>query len=46
MKSMIHEFKQYTSAPGKADALRARFLATTMPIFERLGIRVVSVFAP
>lgn len=43
---MIHEFKQYTPAPGKADALRARFLATTMPIFKRLGIRVVSVFAP
>ncbi|WP_219216284.1 NIPSNAP family protein [Variovorax boronicumulans] len=43
---MIHEFKQYTPAPGKADALRTRFLATTLPIFERLGIPVVSVFAP
>ncbi|MDM0088219.1 MULTISPECIES: NIPSNAP family protein [unclassified Variovorax] len=30
----------------KADALRARFLSTTLPIFERLGIHVVSVFAP
>lgn len=43
---MIYEFKQYTPVPGKAAALRARFLAATMPIFERLGIHVVSVFAP
>ena len=43
---MIYEFKQYTPHPGKADALRERFWQWTVPIFQRLGIRVVSVYAP
>ncbi len=43
---LIFEFKQYTPHPGKADALRERFWQWTVPTFQRLGIRVVSVFAP
>ena len=43
---MIHEFKQYVPVRGKAAAQRARPLATEMPIFERLGNHVMSVFAP
>lgn len=38
---MLHELKRYEANPGKADALRARFLAVTVPIFTRLGITVV-----
>lgn len=38
---MLHELKRYQAHPGKADALRARFIATTVPIFARLGISVV-----
>jgi len=37
---MIHELKRYQAHPGKADALRARFVAVTVPIFARLGITV------
>ncbi|MBO9354865.1 NIPSNAP family protein [Bordetella petrii] len=38
---MIYELKKYTANPGKAEALRERFAACTMPIFKRLGIEVV-----
>lgn len=38
---MIHELKRYEAHPQKADALRARFLAVTVPIFKRVGIKVV-----
>ena len=38
---MIHELRKYTPHPGKGPALLARFEATTMPIFERLGIRLL-----
>lgn len=37
---MIHELKCYQAHPDKADALRARFLSVTLPIFSRLGITV------
>lgn len=39
---MLHELKRYEAHPGKADALRARFLAVTVPIFNRLGIKVLN----
>jgi hypothetical protein len=38
---MIYEFKTYKAAPGKVDALIARFREKTLPIFSRLGIEVV-----
>lgn len=38
---MLHELKRYEAHPGKADALRARFIAVTVPIFTRLGIKVL-----
>ena len=38
---MIHELKRYVAHEGKSDALVRRFQQVTMPIFERLGIRVV-----
>lgn len=37
---MIYELKRYTPHVGKADALRERILHVTLPIFERLGMRV------
>ncbi|WP_439587145.1 NIPSNAP family protein [Hydrogenophaga sp.] len=37
---MIHELKRYEANLHKADALRARFLTVTLPIFSRLGITV------
>jgi heme-degrading monooxygenase HmoA len=37
---MIVEFKTYRATPGNVDALIARFKATTMPIFARIGIPV------
>jgi hypothetical protein len=38
---MLHELKRYQAHPGKADALRARFVAVTIPIFRRLGMEVL-----
>ena len=43
---MIYELKQYTPHPGKAQALRQRFVQSTLPIFARVGIKVVAVFTP
>jgi hypothetical protein len=41
---MIYELKKYVPHPGKSAALKARFQALTLPIFERLGIRVLYCF--
>lgn len=38
---MIYELKRYTPHPGKADALKERFARVTLPIFDRIGIRVL-----
>jgi len=38
---MIYELKKYTANAGRAEALKQRFEAATMPIFKRLGIEVV-----
>ncbi|CAN5717785.1 NIPSNAP family protein [soil metagenome] len=41
---MIYELKKYTPYPGKGPALKARFEAVTLPIFERVGIKVLYCF--
>ncbi|CAM3479043.1 NIPSNAP protein [Paracidovorax anthurii] len=46
LSRMIYELKRYTPHPGKGEALRARFMAHTLPVFARLGMDVVAVFAP
>lgn len=38
---MIYELKRYMPRPGKGPALKERFARVTMPIFARLGIRVL-----
>jgi hypothetical protein len=38
---MIQEFKTYHATPGNAKALIERFEKVTMPIFARVGIKVV-----
>lgn len=43
---MIYELKQYTPHPGKAQALQARFMQHTLPIFRRLGFQVVLTATP
>lgn len=43
---MIYELKQYTPHAGKAGALRERFVRSTLPIFARVGVRVVATFTP
>lgn len=43
---MIYEKKCYLAHPGKAQALRQRFVNTTMPIFKRLGIQTLAVYYP
>ncbi|MDR7093223.1 NIPSNAP family protein [Hydrogenophaga laconesensis] len=43
---MIYELKQYTPHAGKSVALRERFVKSTMPIFSRVGVKVVAVFTP
>ena len=42
---MIYELKRYTAHPGKSKALSERFIAHTIPIFNRLGMQVVGAFA-
>lgn len=36
---MIYEYRVYEAAPGKLDALQARFRNHTLGIFERHGIK-------
>lgn len=43
---MIYELKQYTPHAGKSAALRERFLKSTLPIFARVGVKVVAAFSP
>ena len=38
---MIYELKKYVPHPGKSQALKERFERVVMPIFARLGIRVL-----
>jgi hypothetical protein len=41
---MIYELKKYVPNSGKGPALKKRFAAITLPIFSRLGIRVLYCF--
>ena len=41
---MIYELKKYLPNPGKGPALKARFATITLPIFARVGIRVLHCF--
>jgi hypothetical protein len=41
---VLQEIRIYTPKPGKAEALRERFLTKTLPIFKRLGIEVTGVY--
>jgi len=42
----VYEFRTYTAAPGKLDALQARFRDDTMRIFKKHGLTSVGYFAP
>ena len=42
----VFEFRTYTAAPGKLDALQARFHDDTMRIFKKHGLTSVGYFAP
>ena len=41
---MIYELKKYTAHEGKYAALTARFMQTTLPVFQRVGIEVAHVW--
>ena len=41
---MVHEFKTYRATAGNVQALIQRFEKVTMPIFARLGIKVVKTW--
>lgn len=41
---MIYELKKYVPNAGKSQALKQRFEKVTMPIFARVGVKVVHVF--
>lgn len=38
---MIYEFRVYTVAPGKMEALKKRFETMSIPLFEKHGIKVI-----
>ena len=38
---MIYELRRYTPHAGKAEALKERFARVTLPILDRIGIRVL-----
>jgi hypothetical protein len=42
----VYEMRVYTAAPGKLDALNARFKDHTMRLFEKHGITNVGYFVP
>lgn len=43
---MIYELKTYTPAPGKAKALRQRFVNVTLPLCQKHGIEIVAAMMP
>jgi NIPSNAP len=42
----VFEIRTYTAAPGKLDALHARFRDDTMRIFDKHGMHSVAYFKP
>ncbi|HMO59889.1 MAG TPA: NIPSNAP family protein [Roseiflexaceae bacterium] len=43
---MVYELRTYWAAPGKIDALHARFRTLTLRIFERYAMQVVAFWTP
>ena len=43
---MIYEYRLYTAAPGKMDALHKRFSTRTIKLFQKHGIKVVGFWVP
>jgi hypothetical protein len=43
---MVYELRTYTAAPGKFDALNARFRDHTCKLFQRHGIKVIGYWTP
>jgi hypothetical protein len=43
---MIYELRTYWAAPGKAEALSARFRDLTLGLFARHGIQLIGFWAP
>ena len=43
---MIYEYRVYTAAPGKMDALHHRFATVTLDLFERHGLKVIGFWVP
>jgi hypothetical protein len=44
--SHVYEMRMYTAAPGKMDALIARFADHTEPLFARHGIKTIGYWVP
>jgi len=44
--SRVYDFRTYTAAPGKLEALKARFQDHTLDFFDRHKIKVVGFFEP
>ncbi len=42
----VYEFRRYTAAPGKLEALQARFRDQTEAIFKKHNMKSVGYFAP
>lgn len=38
---MIYELRTYEVFPGKMEALHQRFAETTVPLWERLGVKII-----
>ena len=43
---MIYEYRSYTVAPGKMDALFNRFRDHAIPLLEKHGIKPIAFFTP
>lgn len=42
----VYDFRTYTAAPGRLEALKARFQNHTLAFFDRHKIKVVGFFEP
>jgi len=44
--SRVYELRTYTAAPGKLEALHARFRNHTLKLFEKHGMKNIAYWAP
>ncbi|MBN8730737.1 MAG: NIPSNAP family protein [Acidobacteria bacterium] len=44
--SRVYELRTYTAAPGKIEALHARFRNHTLKLFEKHGMKNIAYWAP